>query len=68
MNMNEGELQMIADQLGHSKHMHTSVYRRQENLIERSKMARVLLASERGLLKATRDNTDLSSIPIEDIP
>lgn len=66
--MKEGELQMIADHLGHSKQIHTTVYRLQENLIERSKMARILLASEQGTLSTIRKDTQLSAISIQDIP
>lgn len=46
--MNQSELQMIADHLGHDLHIHTNVYRLQSNLVERSKVAKILHAVDSG--------------------
>lgn len=39
---------MVADHMGHSVNIHTSVYKLQQNLIERSKVAKILSALEDG--------------------
>ncbi|XP_053380135.1 uncharacterized protein LOC128548751 [Mercenaria mercenaria] len=48
MDMNPEELKMLADHMGHSLHIHTDVYRLQSSVLERTKVARLLLAVEDG--------------------
>ena len=46
--MTEAELKMIADHMGHNLNVHTDVYRLQNSLLEKTKVARVLIAMENG--------------------
>ena len=48
VNFNSNELGMVCDHLGHSLKIHTTVYRAQQNIIERSKVARILTLLESG--------------------
>ena len=49
LDMRQDELKMIADHLGHSVSIHTDVYRLQSSWLEKTKVARALVASENGL-------------------
>ena len=66
--MDRGDLQLLADQKGHSTNIHTTVYRLQQNLIKRSKMARLLIASEAGLISKFKERTDMDNINLNTIP
>ena len=48
--MSRSELEMIADHMGHNLNIHTEIYRLQSSVIEKTKVSRVLLAAEQGLL------------------
>ena len=39
---------MVADNMGHSINIHTGVYRLQSSILEKTKVARVLIAMENG--------------------
>jgi len=39
---------MVADHMGHSINIHTEVYRLQSSILEKTKVARVLIAMENG--------------------
>ena len=61
---------MVADHLGHSLNIHTTVYKLQQNVIERSKVARILTLLESGSVEDIKRSTPtkLNSIPLSDIP
>jgi len=46
--MSGAELKMVADHMGHSINIHTDVYRLQSSILEKTKVARVLIAMENG--------------------
>lgn len=62
--MESSELQMLADHLGHSVNIHTNVYRLQQNLIERSKVAALLTAVEKGSIHKYSRLKDLAEVDI----
>jgi hypothetical protein len=66
MDMSEDELKLLADHMGHSISIHTEVYRLQTSILERTKVARALVALEDGNLRNFGGRA-LSSIPIEGI-
>ena len=60
---------MVADHLGHSLKIHTTVYRMQQNAIERSKVARILTLLEDGATEKIKqaEMKDLQDIPLTDL-
>ena len=46
--MIDDELKMLADHMGHNINIPTDIYRLQTSLIEQTKVAKLLLASENG--------------------
>ena len=44
--MTDDELKMLADHMGHNINIHTDIYRLQTSLVEKTKVAKLLLASE----------------------
>ena len=46
--MTSPELKMLADHMGHNIDVHTDVYRLQSSILEKTKVARVLIAMENG--------------------
>lgn len=65
--MTSDELGLISDHMGHSVNINTSVYKLQQNTIERSKVARILLAADRGVLHKMAMSTDSDQIAVDDI-
>ena len=64
--MSSDELSLVADHMGHSTNIHTTVYRLQQNIMERSKMARILVASMEGM--ASRDEpTQMERVSLDEI-
>jgi hypothetical protein len=63
MDMSGDELKLVADHMGHSVSIHTDIYRLQSSLLERTKVARALVALEEGKLGNFR-GMSLSSIDI----
>jgi hypothetical protein len=66
MNMNQGELRHLADHLGHDLNIHVNHYAMQSELIERSKVARVLTAVFNGQLSKQTKPTELADINVDD--
>lgn len=64
MDMKENELKMLADHMGHNVNIHTDIYRLQSSVIERAKVARVLIAVDNGMINRFKGRT-LESIPVE---
>lgn len=64
MDMSADELKLLADHMGHSVAMHTEIYRLQTSVLERTKVARALVALENGSLGDFRGRS-LSSISLE---
>lgn len=61
--MTSSELEMLADHMGHSINIHTSIYRLQSSLLERTKVAQVLCAVENGnIAKSTEKRTPEEAI------
>jgi len=50
MDMSGDELKLVADHMGHSVQIHTDIYRLQSSVLERTKVAKALVAIERGNL------------------
>ena len=50
LDMNREELRMVADHLGHNIDIHTDVYHLQSSLLEKTKVAKVLIAMENGAI------------------
>ena len=48
--MTKSELKMLADHMGHDVSIHMDVYKLQCSLIEKAKVARILIANENGLI------------------
>lgn len=46
--MTDNELKLLADHMGHSLQIHTDVYRLQSSLLEKAKVAKLLIAVENG--------------------
>lgn len=67
LNMTNDELKMLADHMGHNINIHTDIYRLQTSLIEKTKVAKLLLASENGGV-ARFAGKSLDSISLEEIP
>jgi hypothetical protein len=62
--MTEAELKMVADHMGHSLNVHTDIYRLQSCLLEKTKVARVLIAMENGNIDSFQGKS-LQSIEVE---
>ena len=62
--MTGDELKLLADHIGHSVAIHTEVYRMQTSVLERTKVARALVALEAGNLTQYRGRS-MSSIDID---
>ena len=67
LDMTGNELQMIADHMGHSVAIHTDVYRMQSSMLERTKVARALVALENGQLGKFAGR-NLASCSFEELP
>ena len=52
MDMTDAELKMVAEHLGHNVNIHMDIYRQQTTMIERTKVARILVAVENGCIGA----------------
>ncbi|KAJ8317221.1 hypothetical protein KUTeg_005125, partial [Tegillarca granosa] len=64
LDMNKDELQLLADHMGHSLEIHTNIYKLQTSVLERTKVARLLLAMEKGNLNKLRGNS-LDTVNLE---
>lgn len=62
--MSGDELKLLADHMGHSVAIHTDVYRMQSSVLERTKVARALVALEEGSLKNFQGR-NLSSVSLD---
>ncbi|ESO97595.1 hypothetical protein LOTGIDRAFT_228230 [Lottia gigantea] len=67
LDMTGDELKMVADHMGHSIAIHTNIYRTMTSTLERTKVARALIALENGTLQKFQGR-NLSSIDVEEIP
>ena len=67
LDMKQEELKMMADHLGHSVSIHTDVYRLQSSRLEKTKVARALIASENGMMGKFAGRS-LTSCNLEEIP
>ncbi|XP_064630705.1 uncharacterized protein LOC135494501 [Lineus longissimus] len=67
IDMSANELKMVADHMGHNVNIHTDVYRLQSSVLERAKVARVLIAMENGVINKFQGKK-LDAINIEELP
>lgn len=67
LNMKTDELRMVADHMGHDLNIHASHYSLQTDVMERTKVAKILLAVDDGIW-AKSNSSSLESIQIERIP
>ncbi|KAJ8311360.1 hypothetical protein KUTeg_010715 [Tegillarca granosa] len=67
LDMNKDELQLLTDHMGHSLEIHTDIYKLQTLVLERTKVARLLLAMETGNLNKLRGNS-LDEVNLEELP
>ncbi|XP_052261565.1 uncharacterized protein LOC127865682 [Dreissena polymorpha] len=66
LDMTGAELKMVADHMGHNINIHTDVYRLQSSILEKTKVARVLIATENGSISRYQGK-NLQEISLEDI-
>lgn len=64
MDMTGDELKLVADHMGHSVAIHTDIYKLQSSLLERTKVARALIALESGQMGKFKGQS-LDSISLE---
>lgn len=55
--MTDAELKIVADHMGHNVNIHTDVYRLQTSLIEKTKVAKILIALENGNISQFKGKT-----------
>lgn len=66
MNMSQSELRTLADHMGHDLNIHVNHYALQTELMERSKVAKVLTALFHGNLATPSDSVDLNTLAVND--
>ncbi|XP_045165970.2 uncharacterized protein LOC123529636 [Mercenaria mercenaria] len=67
--MSGDELKMVADHMGHSIQIHADIYKMQSSVLERTKVARALVAIQNGNFKLNNfKGQNLSSISVDEIP
>jgi len=59
--METNEVKLLADHMGHNLNIHTDVYALQTSIIEKSKVAKILLAVQSGKLQKMDEVTELSN-------
>lgn len=62
--MTDSELKLVADHMGHNLNIHTDVYRLQSSLLEKTKVARVLIAMENGCVENFKGK-NIQDIPLD---
>ena len=55
--MKDSELKMVADHMGHNGNIHTDVYKLQSSILEKAKVAQLLIAMENGAIAKFKDQT-----------
>ena len=50
MDMDSSELKIVADHMGHDVSIHCNIYREQSSILQRTKVARLLIAMENGMV------------------
>lgn len=63
--MKERDLNFVCHHLGHNLNVHSSVYALQTSAVERSKVAAVLTAADRGFLHKLDKKTDSSDVSLD---
>ena len=63
--MTDAELKLVADHLGHNINIHYDVYRQPTSIIEKTKVARVLVAVDNGSIESFNERRDLKNIDID---
>ena len=62
LDMSPGDLKFVADHMGHDLNIHSNIYSLQTSLVERAKVARVLVAVDNGNLHKLESLTDIDKI------
>lgn len=60
--MSDAESRLLAQHMGHDYNIHLKHYAKQTNLLERSKVAKVLSAISTGALTLPNETTDIDSL------
>lgn len=64
--MTEGELRQLAKFMGHSLNIHADHYEMKSNLLQRTKIARVLAAIDNGKLHKLSEQQSLDTVTVAD--
>lgn len=67
MNLTPNEQQQVARHFGHTFEVHQSYYRKHDELIEKSKIAKLLMLSEAGNMN-TQKGKNLNEVDIPELP
>lgn len=65
--MQTNEVRMLADHMGHDLNIHSNIYSLQSSVVERAKVAKILLAVEAGKLHKMNETTDLDTITAPEV-
>lgn len=68
LSMTSDELGMLANHMGHSLHVHANHYRLQTDILERTKVARILLAVDAGTWKRHGKAANLEDVTTDEVP
>ena len=63
--MSSGDVKYIADHMGHDLNIHSNIYSLQTSLVERAKVARILVAVEQGELHQMDKKTSVDQIDVD---
>lgn len=65
--MPNGELKFVADHMGHDLNIHSNIYALQTSLVERAKVAKILVAAENGHLHKLKESRHVDQVNIDDL-
>ena len=68
LDLNDSEMKLVADHLGHSLQIHSDIYTLQSSILEKTKVARILIGVEQGIFRQSADkrlaSMDADSLPV----
>ena len=67
LDMPDSEIKHIADHMGHSLNIHADIYSLQTSLVERAKVAKILVAVENGQLHKLDNPTQMKTVNEEEL-
>ena len=65
LNMNDNELRLLANHMGHDLIIHTTHYAPQTSLIEKAKIAKVLTAVQHGKIGKQATTTEIQQLYVD---